>query len=43
MGEAEEREAVRMEDHGMMGRTQSSAIEVDEEEEDEVVVVEEVK
>ena len=43
MGEAEESEVVGTEELGMMGGTQSSAMEVDEDEEDEVVVVEEVK
>ena len=43
MGEAEGSEAVGMEEVGTMGGTQSSAMEVDEEGEDEVVVVEEVK
>ena len=43
MGEIDKSEAVRTEDLGMMGGTQSSAMEVDKEEEDEVVVVEEVK
>ena len=43
MGEAEGSEAVRTEEFGMTGGTQSSAMEVDEEGEDEVVVVEEVK
>ena len=43
MGEAEGSEAVRMEDFGMIGGTQSSAMEVDEEGEDKVVVVEGVK
>ena len=43
MGEAEGSEAVRMEEVGMTGGTQSLAMEVDEEGEDEVVVVEEVK
>ena len=41
--EVEESEAVKMEDVGMTGGTQSLAMEVDEEEEDEVVIVEEVK
>ena len=40
MGEAEGSEAVGMEDVGMTGGTQSLAMEVDEEGEDEVVVVE---
>ena len=40
MVEAEGSEAVGMEDVGMTGGTQSSAMEVDEEGEDEVVVVE---
>ena len=43
MGEAEGSEAIRTEDVGMTGGTQSSAMEVDEEGEDEVVVVEEAK
>ena len=43
MGEAEESEAIGMEEGGMTGRTQSSVMEVDEEGEDEVVVVEQVK
>ena len=43
MGEIDKSEAVGTEDLGMMGGTQSSAMEVDKEEEDEVVVVEEVK
>ena len=43
MGEAEESEVVGTEEIGMMGGTQSLAMEVDEEEQDEVVVVEEVK
>ena len=43
MGEAEESEVVGTEEPGTMGGTQSSAMEVDEEEEDKVVVVEEVK
>ena len=43
MGEAVESKAVGMEEVGMTGGTQSSAMEVDEEGEDEVVVVEEVK
>ena len=43
MGEAERSKAVGMEEVGMTGGTQSSAMEVDEEGEDEVVVVEEVK
>ena len=42
MGEGEESEAVGTE-VGMTSGTQSSAMEVDEEEEDEVVVVEQVK
>ena len=41
--EAEESKVVRMEELGTMGGTQSLAMEVDAEEEDEVVVVEEVK
>ena len=40
MGEAEGSKAVRMEEVGMTGGTQSSAMEVDEEGEDEVVVLE---
>ena len=43
MGEIYKSEAVGMEDIGTMGGTQSSAMEVDEEDEDEVEVVEEVK
>ena len=43
MVEAEGSKAVRTEEFGTMGGTQSSAIEVDEEGEDEVVVVEEAK
>ena len=43
MGEAEGSEAVRTEEAGTTGGTQSSAMEVDEEGEDEVVVIEEVK
>ena len=43
MVEAEESEAVGMEEFGTTGGTQSSAMEVDEEGEDEVVVIEEVK
>ena len=43
MGEGEGSEAIGMEEVGMTGGTQSSAMEVDEEGEDEVVVVEEVK
>ena len=43
MGEAEESEAIGTEEVGTIGGTQSSAMEVDEEGEDEVVVVEEVK
>ena len=43
MGEVEESEAIGMEKAGMTGGTQSSAMEVDEEGEDEVVVVEEAK
>ena len=43
MVEAEGSEAVGTEEYGTMGRTQSSAMEVDEEGEDEVVVVKEVK
>ena len=42
-GEVEESKVMGMEDVGMTGGTQSSAMEVDEEEEDEGVVVEEVK
>ena len=38
--EAEESKAIRTEDFGMTGGTQSLAMEVDEEEEDEVVVKE---
>ena len=41
--EVEESEAMGTEDFGMTSGTQLSAIEVNEEEEDEVVVVEEVK
>ena len=41
--EAEESEAVKMEDVATTGGTQSSAMEVNEEEEDEVIIVEEVK
>ena len=41
--EVEESEAVGMEDFGMTGGTQSSVMEVNKEEEDEVVVVEDVK
>ena len=40
MGEAEGSKAVRTEEVGMTGGTQSSAMEVDEEGEDEVVVLE---
>ena len=40
MAEAEGSKAIRMEDVGTTGGTQSSAMEVDEEGEDEVVVVE---
>ena len=43
MGEAEGSEAVGTEEVGMTGGTQLSAMEVNEEGEDEVVVVEEVK
>ena len=43
MGEAEGSKAVRTEEVGTMGGTQSSAMEVDEEGEDEAVVVEEAK
>ena len=43
MGEAVGSEAVGMEEFGTTGGTQSLAMEVDEEGEDEVVVVEEVK
>ena len=43
MGEEEESEAIGMEEVGTTGGTQSSAMEVDEEAEDEVVVVEQVK
>ena len=43
MGEVEESEAIGMEKVGTTGGTQSSAMEVDEEGEDEVVVVEEAK
>ena len=43
MVEAEGSEAIGMEELGMTGGTQSSAMEVDEEGEDEVVVIEEVK
>ena len=43
MGEAEGSEAVGTEEVGTTGGTQSLAMEVDEEGEDEVVVVEEVK
>ena len=43
MGEAEESEAIRTEEVGMTSGTRSLAMEVDEEGEDEVVVVEEVK
>ena len=42
-GEAEESKVVRTEEIGTMGGTQSLAMEVDKEEQDEVVVVEEVK
>ena len=41
--EAEDSEAVEMENVGMTGGTQLLAMEVDEEEEDEVIIVEEVK
>ena len=43
MGEAEGSEAIRTEEVGTTGGTQSSVMEVDEEGEDEVVVVEEAK
>ena len=43
IGEAEGSEAVGMEEAGMTGGTQSSVMEVDEEGEDEVMVIEEVK
>ena len=43
VGETEESEAIGMEDFGTMGGTQLSAMEVNEEEEDEVVVVEVIK
>ena len=43
MGEAEGSKAIGTENVGMTGGTQSSAMEVDEEEGDEVVMVEEVK
>ena len=43
MGEGEGSEAIGMEEVGTTGGTQLSAMEVDKEEEDEVVVVEEVK
>ena len=43
MGEGEGSEAVSTEDVGTAGGTQSSVMEVNEEGEDEVVVVEEVK
>ena len=43
MGEAEESKAIGTEEVGMTGGTQSSAMEVDKEGEDEVVVVKEVK
>ena len=43
MGDPEGSEAVGMEEFGTTGGTQSSAMEVDEEGEDEVVVVEEAK
>ena len=43
MGEAEESEAVGTEEFGATGGTQSLGMEVDEEGEDEVVVVEQVK
>ena len=42
-GEAEESEVIGTEEIGTTGGTQSSVMEVDEEEQDEVVVVEEVK
>ena len=43
MGDPEGSEAVGTEEFGMTGGTQSSAMEADEEGEDEVVVVEETK
>ena len=43
MGEAEESEVIGTEEVGMTSGTQSSPMEVDEEGEDEVVVVEQVK
>ena len=43
MGEAEESEVIGTEEIGTTGGTQSLVMEVDEEEQDEVVVVEEVK
>ena len=43
MVEAEGSEAVGTEEYGTMGGTQPSVMEVDEEGEDEVVVIEEVK
>ena len=43
MGEAEESAAIQTEEVGTTGGTQSSAMEVDEKGEDEVVVVEEAK
>ena len=43
MGEAVESEAIRTEEVGTTSGTQSSVMEVDEEGEDEVAVVEEVK
>ena len=43
MGEAEESEAIRTEEVGTTSGTQSLVMEVDEEGEDEVVVIEEVK
>ena len=41
--EAEESKAIRTEDIGTMGGTQSLVMEVDEKEEDEVVVLQNVK
>ena len=41
--EVEQSEAVKMEDMGATGGTQLSAMEVDKEEEDEVVLIEEIK
>ena len=43
MGEMDESEVIGTEDIGIMGGTQSSVMEVDKEEEDEVEVVEKVK